>query len=133
MSRAVRFIAVACALSVMLQVQVSPAEESDDVDITVLGHRWEDLFENPNLESPGLGLSESVIDGPTMERQNAHTVSEAQRYVPGAWTERRGRKVKEFVAIRGQKYPYPEYSIDGAWQREFHETTYFFDSANVDR
>jgi hypothetical protein len=109
------------------------AEEPSEIDITVIGYRWADLFENPNLESPGLGLSETVIDTPAMERQNAHTVSAAQRYVPGAWTERRGRKVKEFVSIRGQKYPYPEYSIDGAWQREFHESTYFFNSANIDR
>ena len=35
--------------------------------------------------------------------------------------------------MRGQKYPYPEYAVNGAWQREFHELPYFFSSADIEK
>jgi outer membrane receptor protein involved in Fe transport len=35
--------------------------------------------------------------------------------------------------VRGQRYPYPGYLIDGAWFREFHEIDYYLSAANFDR
>jgi outer membrane receptor protein involved in Fe transport len=35
--------------------------------------------------------------------------------------------------VRGQRYPYPGYLIDGAWFREFHEINYYLSAANFDR
>ena len=73
------------------------------------------------------------MDREAIGRRGAATVIEALEQVPGAWVETRGRKVKQFFSVRGQKYPYPEYSVDGAWQREFHELPYFFSAAEVER
>jgi len=101
--------------------------------IVVEGKRLRDVIAEPSSESPGLELSTTVINEAQIERQGAETVIEALEYVPGAWVETRGRKVKQFFSIRGQKYPYPEYAIDGAWQREFHETPYFFSASNIQR
>ena len=66
-------------------------------------------------------------------RQGAKTVIDALKYIPGALIETRGRKVKQFVSIRGQRYPYPEYAVNGTWQREFLETPYFFSTADIER
>lgn len=52
--------------------------------------------------------------------------------MPGGWTENRGRKTKQFFSVRGQKYPYPDYSIDGIWQKEFEETGYFLSALDIE-
>jgi outer membrane receptor protein involved in Fe transport len=101
--------------------------------IEVRGKRLRDLVGEPLSESPGLELSTSVIEQAEIERQGAKTLIDALEYIPGAWVETRGRKVKQFFSTRGQKYPYPEYAVDGAWQREFHEMPYFFSASNVER
>ncbi len=67
-----------------------------------------------------------------MERQGAVTMMDAIRYVPGGWVESRGRKTKQFFSVRGQKYPYPGYSINGIWQKEFEETVYFFPALDIE-
>ena len=67
-----------------------------------------------------------------IERQGAVTITDAVQYVPGGWTETRGRKTKQFFSVRGQTYPYPDYSINGVWQREFEETVYFFPVLDVE-
>jgi outer membrane cobalamin receptor len=67
-----------------------------------------------------------------IEQQGATTLIDAMQHIPGAWIETRGRKVKQFFSVRGQKYPYPEYSIDGVWQKEFHETGYFMSTSNIE-
>ena len=59
--------------------------------------------------------------------------STRSQFVPGAWIESRGRKVKQFLSFRGQKYPYPEYAIDGVLFREFHEVPYFLSAAEIER
>jgi hypothetical protein len=41
----------------------------------------------------------------------------------GALTETCGRPVKQFFSIRGQKYPYPDYALNGIWQQEFEQRT----------
>jgi len=40
---------------------------------------------------------------------------------------------KQLFSVRGQRYPYPEYSIDGALFREFYEMPYFLSSEDVQR
>ena len=57
---------------------------------------------------------------------------EALKYVPGGLIETRGRKVKQFFSVRGQKYPYPDYAINGIWQKEFRELPYFFSSSDIE-
>jgi len=101
--------------------------------VEVMGERLRDVIVEPMSESPGLELSTSLVRQAEMEKQNAKTVVDALKYVPGAWVETRGRKVKQFFSVRGQKYPYPEYAVNGAWQREFHETPYFFSSDDIER
>jgi len=103
----------------------------DPVEVTE--ERWRDVMAAPAQESPGLELSITTVDRVDIDRRGATTLIEALEQVPGAWVETRGRKVKQFFSVRGQKYPYPEYSVDGAWQREFHELPYFFSAAELER
>jgi outer membrane receptor protein involved in Fe transport len=100
-------------------------------DYTTLPER--DLIERPFTESPGLETATSVVGLQDIEQMHAYSVVDALNYVPGAWTETRGRKVKSFFSVRGQRYPYPGYLIDGAWFREFHEINYYMSAANFDR
>lgn len=67
-----------------------------------------------------------------IEKQGSVTLTDAMKYTPGGWTETRGRKVKQFYSVRGQKYPYPDYSIDGVWQKEFEETAYFLSALDIE-
>jgi iron complex outermembrane receptor protein len=67
-----------------------------------------------------------------IEKQGAVTLTDALKYVPGGWTETRGRKSKQFFSVRGQKYPYPDYSIDGIWQKEFEETAYVLSALEIE-
>ena len=92
-----------------------------------------DLLKRPLTESPGLETSTSVVGRNEIALRNDFSLVDALRFTPGAWTESRGRKVKEFISVRGQAYPYPKYLIDGAWFREFHETNFFMSAANVER
>lgn len=103
----------------------------DTSDYTTLPER--DLIERPLTESPGLETATSVVGRKEIEQLHAYSVVDALKYVPGAWTETRGRKVKSFFSIRGQRYPYPGYLIDGAWFRQFHEINYYLSAANFDR
>lgn len=91
------------------------------------------LLERPERESAGLGLAATVVTRAEMEKQGAETLVDALEFTPGAWVESRGRKVKQFLSFRGQKYPYPEYAVDGVLFREFHEVPYFFSTAEVER
>jgi SAM-dependent methyltransferase len=91
------------------------------------------LLERPDRESAGLELSTTVVERAQIEEQGAQTVVDALEFVPGAWVESRGRKVKQFLSFRGQKYPYPEYAIDGVLFREFHEIPYFMSAADIER
>ncbi|MBT4484575.1 MAG: TonB-dependent receptor plug domain-containing protein, partial [Candidatus Latescibacteria bacterium] len=101
--------------------------------ISVKASPERDIREKPLTESSGLELSTTVIERQEMEKQGSKTVIDVLEYVPGAWIETRGRKVKQFFSTRGQKYPYPEYAVDGALFRDFHEIPYFFSSADIER
>jgi len=101
--------------------------------VAVTGERERNVIKQPEMESPALQPAISSITRRELTRQGAKTLIDALTYIPGAWIESRGRKVKQFFSIRGQKYPYPEYALNGTWQREFHELPYFFSSADVER
>ncbi|MCE5251329.1 methyltransferase domain-containing protein [bacterium] len=103
----------------------------EPIEVTGTGVR--DLIHDPLIESPGLQSAVSVVDREDIEKQGASTVIEAMEYVPGAWVETRGRKVKDFFSVRGQTYPYPDYAVDGALYREFHELPSFFTSSDIER
>lgn len=91
------------------------------------------FMDHPQREPEALQIAVSSVSRTQMELQGAKTIVDGLNYVPGAWVESRGRKVKQFLSFRGQRYPYPEYSIDGALFREFHEVPYFLSSADVER
>jgi outer membrane receptor protein involved in Fe transport len=91
------------------------------------------VVERPLAESPGLATATSVVGRYEIEQIKPYSVVDAMKYLPGAWTETRGRKIKQFYSVRGQRYPYPGYLIDGAWFREMHEVTYYLNAADVDR
>jgi len=92
-----------------------------------------DLIERPITESPGLDTAISVVGLKEIEEQNPYSIVDAMNYISGAWTETRGRKEKQLFSVRGQRYPYPGYLIDGAWFREFDEIKYYLSAANFDR
>jgi len=92
-----------------------------------------DLRLRPLTESPGLDTATSIVGEEEIEWLEAYSVVDAMRYVPGGWTENRGRKVKQFFSVRGQTYPYPEFMVDGAYFRQFHETDYFLPAKMMER
>jgi hypothetical protein len=90
-----------------------------------------DLQKQPLSESPGLDTAISLIGAEEIRWRNTPLLMDAMQYVPGAWTETRGRKEKQLFSVRGQRYPYPDFLIDGAWFRSFTETAYHFSAANL--
>jgi outer membrane receptor protein involved in Fe transport len=91
------------------------------------------IVDRPQQEAAALQITISAIDRHQIEKQAAKTVMDALNYVPGGWTETRGRKEKQLFSVRGQRYPYPEYSVDGALFREFYEVPYFLSAEDVER
>lgn len=102
-------------------------------NVTVTGRAKRDLLLTPLIESAGLELATTTITQKEIQRQGSKTLVDALNFVPGALIETRGRKVKQFFSVRGQTYPYPEYSINSVWQREFLETSYFYPSTDIER
>jgi iron complex outermembrane receptor protein len=92
-----------------------------------------DLMLRPLTESPGLETATSLVGREEIDRLNAYSVLDAMKYTPGAWTEKRGRKEKQLFSVRGQRYPYPGYLMDGAYFREFTEASYFMNAAFVEQ
>ncbi len=90
------------------------------------------LLNTPQHEPMSLLPSISKVNREEIEEQGAVTLVDALKYTPGIWIESRGRKVKQMVSVRGQVYPYPSYAINGIWQKEFQELSYFFNSANIE-
>jgi iron complex outermembrane receptor protein len=90
------------------------------------------LLKNPYTESYSLLPAISTITSDQIRKQGANTVIEALNYVTGGLTETRGRQVKQFFSVRGQKYPYPDYAVNGVWQQEFQELSYFFSASDIE-
>jgi hypothetical protein len=106
-------------------------EQGDRSHLSALPPR--DLFLRPLTESPGLETATSIVGEEFVDWLEAWSIVDAMEFVPGAWTETRGRKVKQFFSVRGQTYPYPEFMVDGAYFREFHETDYFLPARMFER
>jgi len=92
----------------------------------------EAIIKKPNSEPVSLQSSVITISAKEISGKGALTLIDALNYIPGGFTETRGRQVKQFFSVRGQKYPYPEYSINGVWQKEFEELPYFFSSSDIE-
>ncbi len=114
-------------LTIQLEKEVLPIGE-----VSVVGESAEKRIQRDlTIEPVSLKPAVTTITHEKMEEEGAVTLVEALRYVPGGLTETRGRKVKQFFSVRGQTYPYPTYSIDGALQKEFYETASFVNASNI--
>ncbi len=101
-------------------------------EVSVVGEGAEQRILNNLVAEPvSLKASSSIITVEDISNLGAGTLVDAMKYLPGALIESRGRKIKQFFSVRGQTYPYPTYSINGVWQKEFYETTYFLNSGNI--
>jgi hypothetical protein len=125
-------IEVGPELNTPLEIKLSPTILPMPV-IQVSGESYRNVITEPALESLALILSTSTIPRQQIEKEAAETVVDALNFVPGAFIESRGRKVKQFFSVRGQKYPYPDYAIDGVWQKEFLEMPYIFSAADIEK
>ncbi len=105
-----------------------------EIDSVVIRARTEsrNLMEKPYTEPNSLLPSVSKIGFAEIRKQGSTNVVEAMNFVPGALIETRGRQVKQFFSVRGQKYPYPDYAINGVWQKEFEELPYFFSTSDIE-
>jgi iron complex outermembrane receptor protein len=104
-----------------------------EIDSVVIRARTEsrNLMEKPYTEPNSLVSSISKLTSADITRTGATNVVEAMNYIPGALIETRGRQVKQFFSVRGQKYPYPDYAVNGVWQKEFEELPYFFSTSDI--
>ncbi len=116
---------------ITITAERSPVEKGERSYLISLPTR--DLMQRPLAEMPGLEIATSVVGADEIEWLNAYSTVDALNWTPGAWTESRGRKVKQFFSVRGQRYPYPGYLIDNGWFREFHEINYYLDAWNFER
>ncbi len=118
--------------SIPLIIRFVPDEmEIDDVDIFgsyFLSERDTSIKSVPVSLLPAI----TTVSAVEIEKQGAVTLIDAMKFVPGGWTETRGRKTKQFFSVRGQKYPYPDYSINGVWQKEFEETGYYLSALDIE-
>ena len=114
-------------------VQIDLKHEVIPIDsVVVFGRKQQNYISVPTLEPLSLSYAISKVSRDAIERQGAITLVDAMKFVPGALTESRGRKVKSFFSVRGQKYPYPDYAINGIWQKEFHEMPYFISAGDIE-
>ena len=89
------------------------------------------LLQTPTAESAALEIATSTVEGDEIRLQNAATWSDTLKFAPGTLTETRGRKNKSFTSFRGQIYPYPDFAMNGMWQREFRDMSYTLPASQV--
>ncbi len=125
-------VTITGALTELLIIRIQPEKlQIEGVDVFgrfVLAARDSSINRVPLSILPAI----TTISAVDIEKQGAVTLMDAIKFVPGGWTETRGRKTKQFFSIRGQKYPYPDYSINGIWQKEFEETSYYFSALDIE-
>lgn len=118
--------------SSVLEIALQPTLIEMD-DITILGKTvFPHMDTSIAREAISLAPAISRVHSADIERQGALTITDALAFIPGGLTETRGRKTSQFFSFRGQRYPYPDYAIDGVWQREFEETHYFFSALDIE-
>lgn len=102
------------------------------VTVTVEADRpVRNLLQTPSAESASLEIATSTVEGDEIRLQNAATWSDALKNAPGIFTETRGRKNKSFTSFRGQIYPYPDWAVNGIWQREFRDMAYSLPASQI--
>lgn len=118
-----------------LHLTIDMVRENKSLDeVKVIGELAEQrLLSKPNTEPISLDAVQSTISRVELIEKGAISLIDGMRNIPGGLVETRGRKVKHFFSVRGQNYPYPSYTIDGIWQKEFQETAYFYNAANIDK
>ncbi len=94
--------------------------------------RLADPVARPYTEPVALYPTVTRLSHTDISKQGATTLIDAMNFIPGGFTETRGRQVKQFFSVRGQKYPYPDYAINGVWQKEFEELPYFFSASDIE-
>jgi len=104
----------------------------DSVSITA-PREYRSLLREPYTEPFSLMPVISSVTRNDIQKQGAVNVIDVMNYVPGGLTETRGRQVKQFFSVRGQKYPYPDYALNGIWQQEFEELPYFFSASDIEK
>jgi outer membrane cobalamin receptor len=90
------------------------------------------LMEKPYTEPNSILPAITKLTRAEIARSGSTNVVEAMNFIPGALIETRGRQVKQFFSVRGQKYPYPDYAVNGVWQKEFEEIPYFFSTSDIE-
>jgi outer membrane cobalamin receptor len=110
---------------------VSQVYQIDSVTVTAQ-KEIRNLLKAPYTEPFSLQPAINTIKYDEIQKQGATTVIDAMNYIPGGLTETRGRQVKQFFSVRGQKYPYPDYAVNGVWQQEFEELPYFFSASDIE-
>ncbi len=122
--------------SVMAEAQdpgyISGTIKIDSVNITA-PKEYRSLLKEPYTEPFSLLPVISTVTKNNIQKQGAINVVDAINYIPGGLTETRGRQVKQFFSVRGQKYPYPDYALNGIWQQEFEELPYFFSASDIEK
>jgi len=109
-----------------------PANPAEPVTVVVEADRpVRNLLKAPSSQSAALEIATSTVEGEEIRLQNASTWSDALKYAPGIFTETRGRKNKSFTSFRGQIYPYPDWAINGIWQREFRDLAYSLPASQI--
>jgi len=102
--------------------------------VEILGQKNQrNLILFPQLEPVGLESTKTTITRKEIEKLETRTVIEALKYTPGGLIESRGRKIKNYFSVRGQIYPYPNYLINGIWQKDFNEMPYFISASDVEK
>ena len=91
------------------------------------------LLKEPYTEPFSLLPVISTVTRNNIQKQGAFNVIDAMNFVPGGLIETRGRQVKQFFSVRGQRYPYPDYALNGVWQQEFEELPYFFSASDIEK
>jgi len=111
-----------------------PGTDAIEIDSVIIRGRAasRNLMERPYTEPNSILPSISRLGIIDIERTGATNVVEAMNFIPGALIETRGRQVKQFFSVRGQKYPYPDYAVNGVWQKEFEELPYFFSTSDIE-
>jgi len=104
----------------------------DSVNI-IAPKEYRSLLKEPYTEPFSLLPVISNVSVRQIQKQGAVNLIDAMAYIPGGLTETRGRQVKQFFSVRGQKYPYPDYALNGIWQQEFEELPYFISASDIEK
>lgn len=123
-----------CNTEAQVSDTTSILQKTYEIDSVIIRARQKsrDIMARPYTEPNSILPAISKLSQTEIRRQGATNVVEAMNYIPGGLVETRGRQVKQFFSVRGQKYPYPDYAINGVWQKEFEELPYFFSTSDIE-